>query len=70
MNGILYRITQINSANVASKKYAIDKNIDCKMWYIKNGVTFFFINAAIINHTKPAPPAVKYEPADISLSIG
>ena len=70
ISGILYKITYTSSQSVDSKKYAIAKNIDCIIWYIKNGVTRFFIIAAIINHTKPTPPAVKYVAEDIILSIG
>ena len=58
-NGILYKITYINSANVTSKKYNIERKIDCKIWYIKKGVTLFLKIAAIISQIKPANPAVK-----------
>ena len=59
-------MSEINKVNSDT----IERKIDCKIWYIKNCVTFFFISVAMISHTKPAPPAVKYDAADINLSIG
>ena len=70
ISGILYKITKTKSPNTDIKKKSIDINIDCNMWYIKNFVTVFLANAAIINHTKPTPPAVRYVAAERSLSIG
>ena len=70
INGILEIITEINSINIDIKKKAIDRKIDCIIWYIKKEVTCLRINAAIISQTKPTPPTVKYVPADKILSIG
>ena len=60
----------MSSPNIEIKKNKIERNIDCRIWYIKNGVTCFLITAAIISHINPTPPAVKYVAADNILSIG
>jgi hypothetical protein len=49
----------MNSAKIFSRKNSMDRNIDCIIWYIKNGLTVFLRIAAIISQIKPAPPAVK-----------
>lgn len=44
--------------------------MDCMMWYSKNCVKFFLNIAAMTIHTTPANPAVRYDAADTTLSIG
>ena len=68
--GILYRITNTNFANNEIKKNVTERKIACETWYIIKGVTLFLDKAAIISQITPAKPAVKYDNAEISLSIG
>lgn len=56
-------------ANTVIIKYAKEIKIDCKILNIKNGRICFLKTAAIIIHTKPAIPTVKYDKAEINFSI-
>ena len=58
-SGIFANAIKASLYNSINKKYAIERKIDCIIWYIKNDLIFFFINAATIIQINPAIPAVK-----------